>query len=108
MRPEEFSQMLRQRPGSMESRSTSQEPREVAKDLLRQSMEQHATDRREAREHLELSRRERLTRIWQEAGETSEVGEAPVPLAEPAPEVPSDGSARATGFVFEQTQDKEA
>jgi hypothetical protein len=122
MRPEEFSQMLRQRPGAIDQKS--QEPRDLAKDKLRASMETFAVDRREAKEQLEQSRKERLARIWQEAGEalaqeqaqaSAGAASAAAPLAEaPAQDVPSEASAGSgqaeapPGFVFEQTQDKEA
>ena len=74
MRPEEFSQMLRNHPGSLASRSASSGggAADAAKDKLRESFERHSQETRERKERLELDRANEASRIWQEAAQQIE------------------------------------
>ena len=63
MRPEEFSQMLRNRPGSLANRGVA----DAAKDRLRESFERYSSERRERQERLQMDRAVEASRIWVEA-----------------------------------------
>jgi hypothetical protein len=67
MRPEEFTRMLDDRPGSVKGCEAPRDTRDIAKEALRASFDAFSDDRREAREHLEQARRERAMSIWEEA-----------------------------------------